>query len=48
MRDHRDFIPELDFVAELDGQIIGSVMYTKATLTGGDGAVKNVLTFGPF
>ncbi len=47
MRDHRDFIPELDFVAELDGQIIGSVMYTKATLTGGDGAVKNVLTFGP-
>ena len=47
MRDHRDFIPELDFVAELDGQIIGSVMYTKATLTGEDGAVKDILTFGP-
>ena len=47
MRDHPDFIPALDLVAELDGQVIGNVMYTKATLTGGDGAVKNVLTFGP-
>lgn len=47
MRDHPDFIPELDFVAELDGQVIGNVMYTKATLTDEAGAVKDILTFGP-
>lgn len=47
MREHPDFIPELDFVAELDGQVIGNVMYTKAALTDEAGAVKDVLTFGP-
>lgn len=47
MRDHPDFIPALDLVAELDGQVIGNVMYTKATLTGEDGTVKDILTFGP-
>lgn len=47
MRDYPDFIPELDLVAELDGQMIGNVMYTKAALTGEDGVVKEVLTFGP-
>lgn len=47
MRDHPDFIPELDFVAELEGQVIGNVMYTKATLTDETGAVKDILTFGP-
>ena len=30
MRQHEDFIPELDFVLELDGKIIGNIMYTKA------------------
>lgn len=47
MRDHTDFIPELDLVAELDGQIIGSIMFTKAKLTDEQGAVKDILTFGP-
>ncbi len=47
MRDHPDFIPELDLVAELDGQVIGSVMYTRSTLTDAAGAVKDILTFGP-
>ena len=47
MREHPDFIPELDFVAELDGRVVGNVMYTKATLTDGAGAVKDILTFGP-
>lgn len=47
MRDHPDFIPELDLVAELDGQVIGNVMYTRATLTDEAGAVKDILTFGP-
>ena len=47
MRDHPDFIPELDLVAELDGQVIGNVMYTRASLTDEAGAVKEILTFGP-
>ena len=32
MREHEDFIPELDFVLELDGQVIGNIMYTRAVL----------------
>jgi predicted N-acetyltransferase YhbS len=47
MRDHEDFIPELDFVIEADGEVIGNVMYTKAQLVDEDGSVKNILTFGP-
>lgn len=47
MRGHEDFIPELDFVIELDGNIIGNIMYTKATLTDEDGGEKSILTFGP-
>ena len=47
MREHEDFIPELDFVAELDGKIIGNIMYTKARLVDEDGAEKEILTFGP-
>ena len=47
MRGHEDFIPELDFVAELDGQVIGNIMYTKAKLTDENGTEKEILTFGP-
>ncbi|MDO5110964.1 MAG: N-acetyltransferase [Clostridia bacterium] len=47
MRQHEDFIPELDFVMELDGQIIGNIMYTKAKLMDEAGLEKEILTFGP-
>lgn len=47
MRNHGDFIKELDFVAELDGRIIGNIMYTKAKLTDEKGEEKTILTFGP-
>lgn len=47
MRSHGDFIPELALVIELDGQIIGNIMYTKATLIDETGGEKNILTFGP-
>ena len=47
MRGHEDFIPELDFVAELDGEIIGNIMHTRAWLTDAAGTEKPVLTFGP-
>lgn len=47
IRSHDDFIPELDLVAELDGKIVGSIMYTKSKLIGDDGTEKKILTFGP-
>lgn len=47
MRDHEDFIPELDFVLELDGNVIGNIMYTKSKLTDENGDTKDILTFGP-
>lgn len=47
MRGHEDFIPELDFVLEKDGEVIGNIMYTKAKLTDETGNEKEILTFGP-
>lgn len=47
MRKHEDFVPELDLVAELDGKVIGNVMYTKSKLIDEMGKEKAILTFGP-
>lgn len=47
MREHEDFLPELDFVIEVDGKIIGNIMYTKAKLVDDIGEEKEILTFGP-
>ena len=47
MRSHKDFLPELDFVIEVDDQIIGNIMYTKTKLIHESGAEKDILTFGP-
>ena len=45
LREHEDFIPELDFVAKTaDGNIVGNVMYTKAKLIGETGKEMPVLT----
>ena len=46
-RSNPDFIPELDFVMETDGQIIGHVMFSKAELVLEDGSRKPSWTFGP-
>ncbi|HHW31977.1 MAG TPA: N-acetyltransferase [Clostridiaceae bacterium] len=47
MRAHKDFLPELDFVIEVDGQIIGNIMYTKAKLVDESGNKKDIISFGP-
>lgn len=47
MREHEDFIPELDLVAEWNGQIVGNIMYTKSKLIDEAGIEKRTLTFGP-
>ena len=46
-RSNPDFIPELDFVMEEGGQLIGHVMFSKAELTLPDGTRKPSWTFGP-
>ena len=48
VRKSRDYIPELDFVLEEDGKIIGHIIYVKAKLIAFDGTEKEILSFGPF
>lgn len=47
MRDHEDFIPEFDHVIEMDGKIVGCVMYCKGRLVDEQGNTKEILTMGP-
>ncbi|MBP1694689.1 MAG: Acetyltransferase [Chloroflexi bacterium] len=47
MRDHADFLKELDFVAECDGKIVGNIMYTKAWLVDETGKEMDIVSFGP-
>ena len=47
LRQHEDFIPELDFVAEMDGKIVGNIIYSKAKLIDENGYEKNIVSFGP-
>jgi putative acetyltransferase len=47
MRSHSDFIPELDFVAELDGKPVGNIVYTHARIIDDKGKSHKVICFGP-
>lgn len=47
MRKHADFVPELDFVIEVCGKVIASIMYTKSKLIDESGVEKDILSFGP-
>ncbi len=47
MRNHPDFIKELDCVAEENGKIVGNIMYTKAWLLNEHGQEKDSISFGP-
>lgn len=46
-REKEDFVPELDFVMEKDGRIIGQVMYVRAKIDTDDGREIPIMTFGP-
>lgn len=48
VRKSQDYIPELDFVLEEDGKIIGNIIYVKSKLVSEDGIEKEILSFGPF
>ena len=47
LRNHKDFILELDYVAECDGSIIGSIMYSKSFLISDDFEKVPIVSFGP-
>lgn len=47
MRSHPDYIPELAFVIEVDGEIVGSIFYTYAKIKTKEGKEHIALSFGP-
>lgn len=46
-RDRADFVAELDLVMELDGQLIGHVMYARSKIIADGGITIPIMTFGP-
>jgi len=47
MRSAEDFIPELSFVMEKDGEIIGQNVFVKAKIKADDGREIPIMTMGP-
>lgn len=47
LRQCDDFIKELNFVAEVEGKLVGNIMYTKATVIDDKEHKHNVIIFGP-
>jgi len=47
MRNHPDYLKELDFVAEYDGKIVGNILYTRAWLVAEPGEEMEIVSFGP-
>ena len=47
LRDDPAFIKELDFVMELDGELIGQNLFVKTHIDADDGRTVEVLTMGP-
>ncbi len=47
LREHKDFIRELDYVVELNGNIVASIMYSDSMLIGEDNEMIKAVSFGP-
>lgn len=47
LRKSNDFVPELDFVAEEEGQIVGQIAYTRGIIKGKGAEETQVISFGP-
>lgn len=47
LRNGGNYIPQLDLVAELDGEIIGHIMLTRTTVTKPDGSKYDTLLVAP-
>jgi len=46
-RGRKEFVPELSLVMELDGHLIGHVMYVRSAIRADDGTSVPIMTFGP-
>lgn len=46
IRDSQEYIPEISRIAEIDGQIVGAIYYTKAWIVDGKSR-HEIATFGP-
>lgn len=47
LRESPVFLPELDFVAVAEGEIVGNIMFSRAFVERHDGGIHRVLNFGP-
>lgn len=47
LRSAPPFVPELDYIAELDGKLAGHIIYTKSKIADDSGNEYEALTFGP-
>lgn len=47
MRSHPDFIKELSFVIEVDGEIVGGIFYTHSKIVAEDDSIYKTISFGP-
>ena len=47
LRNHQDFVKELDFVMLLDGRIIGQNMFMRTSIAADDGREIPIMTMGP-
>lgn len=47
MRDHQDFIKDISFIIEVDGEVAGGIFYTKSKIVSEDGKEMATISFGP-
>jgi predicted N-acetyltransferase YhbS len=47
LRKSNDFVPELDFVAENEGQIVGQIAYTGGVIKDRETEDRGIISFGP-
>jgi putative acetyltransferase len=47
LRKSEDFMPELDFIIETDGKLIGNIMYSRSYVQNKDQEIVETITFGP-
>ncbi|MCL2427536.1 MAG: N-acetyltransferase [Oscillospiraceae bacterium] len=47
LRDCSSYVPELHYLAELDGKLVGQIIYTTSKVVDDNGTEHEMLTFGP-
>ncbi len=47
LRNSADFIPELDFVSENEGRVVGNIVYSRGVIAETRGVKEEVICFGP-